>query len=91
MSEIIADCGLNRKTFYFPFEDSRDLLASFYTYGIVGIIIFWLNGKSKLDKSSAVKYVTEIFKDSLAGLIEHADESVQAKSERFITTASSSG
>lgn len=51
----------------------------------------WLNGKFKLDKTSAVKYVTEIFKDSLTGLIEHADESVQAKSERFITTASSSG
>lgn len=91
VSEIIADCGLNRKTFYFLFEDTRDLLASFYTYGIVGIIILWLNGKFKLDKSSAVKYVTEIFKDSLTGLIEHADESVQAKSERFITTASSSG
>lgn len=159
VSEIIADCGLNRKTFYYHFEDMRDLLrwtlrheainvvesfdfatdnkeailfvvdyleqnqhmlncvydavgsgelrmflyedfkkiarkiittaenqlgkriseeykdllASFYTDGIVGIIILWLNGKFKLDKSSAVKYVMEIFKGSLTGLIEHAE------------------
>ncbi len=52
------------------------MLASFYTDGIVGIIIAWLNGKFKLNKSSAVKYVTEIFKGSLTGLIEHADVSV---------------
>ncbi len=26
VSEIIADCGLNRKTFYYHFEDTRDLL-----------------------------------------------------------------
>ena len=57
-------------------EEYRDLLASFYTDGIVGIIIAWLNGKFKLNKSSAVKYVTEIFKGSLTGLIEHADVSV---------------
>ena len=159
VSEIIADCGLNRKTFYYHFEDTRDLLrwtlrheainvvesfdfatdnkeailfvvdyleqnqhmlncvydavgsgelrmflyedfkkiarkiittaenqlgkriseeykdllASFYTDGIVGIIIEWLNGKFKLEKSSAVRYVTDIFKGSLTGLIEHAE------------------
>lgn len=26
VSEIVADCGLNRKTFYYHFEDTRDLL-----------------------------------------------------------------
>lgn len=54
-------------------EEYKDLLASFYTDGIVGIIIEWLNGKFKLDKSSAVRYVTDIFKGSLTGLIEHAE------------------
>lgn len=54
-------------------EEYKDLLASFYTDGIVGIIIEWLNGKFKLEKSSAVRYVTDIFKGSLTGLIEHAE------------------
>lgn len=54
-------------------EEYRDLLASFYTDGIVGIIIAWLNGKIKLDKTSAVKYITEILKGSLTGLIEGAE------------------
>ncbi len=26
VSELIADCGLNRKTFYYHFQDMRDLL-----------------------------------------------------------------
>lgn len=159
VSEIIADCGLNRKTFYYHFQDMRDLLrwtlrqeainvvesfdfatdseaailfvidyleqnqhmlnciydavgsgelryflnedftkiarkiittaeeqlgkkiseeyknllASFYTDGIVGIIIEWLHGGIKLDKSAAVKYITEIFKGSLMGLIKLAE------------------
>ena len=54
-------------------EEYRDLLASFYTDGIVGIIIAWLNGKIKLNKTSAVKYITEILKGSLTGLIEGAE------------------
>ena len=54
-------------------EEYKDLLVSFYTDGIVGIIIEWLNGKFKLEKSSAVRYVTDIFKGSLTGLIEHAE------------------
>ena len=54
-------------------EEYRDLLASFYTDGIVGIIIAWLNGKIKLDKTSAVKYITEILKGTLTGLIEGAE------------------
>ncbi len=54
-------------------EEYRDLLASFYTDGIVGIIIAWLNGKIKLNKTTAVKYVSEILKGSLTGLIEGAE------------------
>lgn len=56
-------------------EEYRDLLASFYTDGIVGIIIEWLNGKIKLEKKLAVKYVTEILKGSLTGLIDGAESS----------------
>lgn len=51
-------------------EEYRSLLTIFYTDGIIGIIIEWLHGGIKLNKSSAVKYITEIFKGSLSGLIE---------------------
>lgn len=53
-------------------EEYKNLLASFYTDGTVGIIIEWLDGRIKLDKSLAVEYVTEILKGSLTGLIERA-------------------
>lgn len=156
VSEIIADCGLNRKTFYYHFQDMRDLLrwtlrqeaidvvktfdlsadyesailfvidyleqnqhmlncvydsigrdelklylyedlaevsnmiisaaekeaerklpeqyrnlvTIFYTEGIIGIIIEWLHGRIRLDKTAAVKYISEIFKGSLIGLVK---------------------
>ena len=159
VSEMIADCGLNRKTFYYHFQDMRDLLrwtlrqeaidvvknfdlaadyeaailfvmdyleqnqhmlncvydsvgrdelklylyedftevanmiiaaaekqvgkqiseeykgllTMFYTEGIIGIVIEWLHGGIKLDKAVAVKYIAEIFKGSLSGLIERAE------------------
>ncbi len=155
VSELIADCGLNRKTFYYHFQDMRDLLrwtlrqeavevvksfdlqndyeaaiifvidyleqnqhilncvydsvgrdelklylyedftevadmiiaaaekqfekqiseeykkllVMFLTEGIIGMIIEWLHGGIKLEKAVAVKYISEIFKGSLSGII----------------------
>lgn len=54
-------------------EEYKSLLVIFFTEGIIGIIIEWLHGGIKLDKKTAVKYVEEIFKGSLSGLIETAD------------------
>ena len=53
-------------------EDYKKLLVMFYTDGIVGIVVEWLHSGIHLDKATAVKYVTEIFKGSLTGLIEGA-------------------
>lgn len=153
--ELIADCGLNRKTFYYHFQDMRDLLrwtlrqeaidvvksfdlavdyeaailfiidyleqnqhmlncvydsigrdelklylyddfaevgkmiiataekqvgkelsaeyksllVTFYTDGIIGIVIEWLHGGIKLDKNTAVRYVADFFKYSLSAIV----------------------
>lgn len=54
-------------------EEYRKLLIIFYTEGITGIVIEWLHGEIRLDKSTAVKYISEVFKGSLTGLIERGE------------------
>ncbi|MDY4414439.1 MAG: TetR/AcrR family transcriptional regulator C-terminal domain-containing protein [Ruminococcus sp.] len=54
-------------------EEYKKLLIMFYTEGITGIIIEWLHGKIKMNKSDTVKYISEIFRGSLTGLIENAE------------------
>ncbi|MGN1048207.1 MAG: TetR/AcrR family transcriptional regulator C-terminal domain-containing protein [Eubacteriales bacterium] len=53
-------------------NDYKNLLIIFYTEGIVGIVAEWLHGEVRIDKAAAVKYITDIFKGSLSGLIERA-------------------
>ena len=39
VSEIIADCGVNRKTFYYHFEDKYELLNwIYYTEGFARLV-----------------------------------------------------
>lgn len=53
----------------FP-DEYKDLLVIFYTDGIVGMILEWLHGKIKIEKSLMVGYISDICKGSLIGIAE---------------------
>lgn len=54
-------------------EDYKNLITKFFTEGIVGITVDWLRGDIKYDKSTAVKYITDIFKNSLSAIISNSE------------------
>ncbi|MGN0684188.1 MAG: TetR/AcrR family transcriptional regulator C-terminal domain-containing protein [Oscillospiraceae bacterium] len=54
-------------------EDYKNLITKFFTEGIVGITVDWLRGDIKYDKSTAVKYITDIFKNSLSAIINNSE------------------
>ena len=52
-------------------KDYKRLVVSFYTEGIVGIIVEWMKGGIKLDKAATVKYISCIFRNGLPAIIKN--------------------
>ena len=61
----MAETHLNKKI---P-DDYKKLIIMFFTEALAGIITDWLHGEVKLEKTLAVKYVHDIIKGSLTGII----------------------
>ena len=56
MSEIIADCNVNRKTFYYHFEDIYDLLKWTLEQEAIDVV---KNFDLLIDYEDAIRFVVE--------------------------------